>query len=101
MVYSKNTDEKLNFYECLQLLEKLIENDIISKDPNNENNVLVYRMAGEPKELNPEGWYTENIFDTAHDLVNDEEGQHFLMQELVNKNVVMEFERPWWKNEGE
>lgn len=81
--------EPLTFYECLQLLSKMVECSMLMRDPNDKNRVLVYRAASG---FNSEGWYSENIFDTAQDLFNDIEGQKFLMQELISNRVAMEFE---------
>ena len=88
MSYTKPIGKALTFYECLQLLSKLKECNMLMQDPDDPNHVLVYRKANGN---NPEGWYSENIFDTAQDLLNDAEGQKFLMQELTNKNITMEF----------
>ena len=35
----------LNFCQCINLLSKLIKKGILQKDPNNENNILVYRIV--------------------------------------------------------
>lgn len=81
--------ESLTFYECLQLLSKMVECGMLMRDPNDKNRVLVYRAASG---FNSEGWYSENIFDTAQDLFNDIEGQKFLMQELISNKVAMKIE---------
>ena len=79
----------MNFVECLQLLEVLIKNNIISIDENNKNNVLVYREAGEKF---PEGWYSENIHSVARELVDDIKAQEYLRNVLSEKGIVLEFE---------
>ena len=38
-------NQKLNFYQCIQLLSALAEKKIIQRDPENKNNILVYRSA--------------------------------------------------------
>jgi hypothetical protein len=80
LFYQKNIAEELNFIECLQLLETLINNKMLALDSNNENNVIVY-WSGD--EINPEGWYTKNLHDVASELLHDEEGQLYLKQELA------------------
>lgn len=87
-IYTKSIEESLTFYECLQLIDKLIENNILMQNPDDKNCVLVYRAAGK---ANPEGWYSENVFDTAQELLNDIEGQRFLRQKLIDKNITLEF----------
>ena len=68
------TDKSDDFIWCIKLLELCILHKIIYKDPNNENNALVYYSAGNSPEENPEGWYSVNIMHLASDLVNDREG---------------------------
>lgn len=87
-LYTKDMSEPLNFMECEQLLSKLIEEKYILKDPNNENNMLVYRKAGTTY---PEGWYSENILSTASDLVNDLQGQKILRETLAKNGIEMQF----------
>lgn len=62
---------KLTFCQCINLLSKLVECGLLEKDPNNENNILVYCTGGKE---NPEGWYSENILSAASELADDEEG---------------------------
>lgn len=87
-LYTKSMDEPLIYIECVQLLEKLVENGYIQKDPNNADNILVYRQAGAE---NPEGWYTENLMSSAGDLMRDEEGQRFLRETLAKDGIEMQF----------
>lgn len=74
----------LNFYNCLRLLSECIYREIIKRDPNNKNHILVYRNAGT---INPEGWYSENVMDIAKELKEDRDGQAILIQALKEKNV--------------
>ena len=87
-LYTKDMDEPLIYIECVQLLEKLVENGYIQKDPNNADNILVYRQAGVE---NPEGWYTENLMSSASDLMRDEKGQKFLRETLAKDGIEMQF----------
>ena len=77
----------LNFCQCINLLSKLIKKGILQKDPNNENNILVYRTAGCD---NPEGWYSQNILDAATELSKDEEGQKFLLSQIKTQSDYFE-----------
>lgn len=87
--YTKSMDEPLIMYECMQLLDTLVKNGIIHRDPDNANNILVYMKADE---LNPEGWYSQNLMSAAQDLLDDIDGQQFLRRELENRNIDMVFE---------
>lgn len=87
--YIKTPEEPLTkLYECLQLLDVLADNDIVQRDPNNRNNIITYRTADE---LNPEGWYSQNIFTVAEELLYDIEGQQFLRNELESRGIEMQF----------
>ena len=88
MYYTKRLEQPLNFIETLQLLEKCIKNDIIKKDPNNKNNIFVYREKGTKF---PEGWYSENIHTAAQELMEDNDGQRFLREHLMKNNINLVF----------
>ena len=49
--------------------------------------IPLYRHAGSPPEVCPEGWYLEDIEDVAQDLMHDEEGQNTLINALKEKGV--------------
>lgn len=91
--YTKPKDEPLLMYECIQLLTTLVDNGIVQKDPNEPNNIAVYREADG---VNPEGWYSQNLHEAANELLYDKEGQRFLLDELANRNIPMVFEN--WLN---
>jgi len=88
MTYTKNMEESLNFMECIQLLETMIGYDILTIDPQNPDNLLMYRNSDG---VNPEGWYSENLLSVASELVSDIEGQRFLREELNTLGVSLEF----------
>lgn len=98
--YTKDIDEPLNFIECVQLIDTLIENDILHRDPNNFNNVLTYRTGLDKEKYGvTEGWCSENILDvTASELMIDIEGQKYLRGELQKKGVELHFREYWRKN---
>lgn len=86
--YSKADNGPLTFWETVQMLETLVEAKLLSIDPNEPNNILIYRNAGED---NPEGWYSENIFSAASKLQQDIKSQEFLRNELKKAGVVLVF----------
>ena len=81
-------DEKLTFYECIQLIDKLADCNIIQRDSNNANNVITYRSADE---LNPEGWYLQNVLEVAQELYENRDNQVFLLETLEEKGIDFEF----------
>lgn len=86
--YTKSLKEPLIFYECLQLLDVLIKHNIVLRDPNNKNNVIIYRKA---QGTNPEGWYSDNIHSVARELTHDIKGQKYLRKVLKTKGILLEF----------
>ena len=56
------------YLRILRLIDKAIKDGILHVDPNNENNILVYRLAGPNT---PEGWYSENVHTIARELLNN------------------------------
>lgn len=79
--------KKLNFWNTLKLLEKCVEEDILNKDPERNDNILIYRREGEG---HPEGWYSENIFEVAQELQHDINGQKTLIGGLRVKGIDFE-----------
>lgn len=88
----------LDYYNCVRLLERLVELDVIQRDPENKDNILVYRDAAEidPSDRYapnwPEGWYSENLMSIASELTSDEEGQNYLL-DAYQKRAGKPFER--------
>lgn len=95
MKYTKDLNEPLIFIECLKMLEVAIDNGILQRDPNpdnepaRENHILVYRAAGD--EYNPEGWYSEHIYSIAQELLEDIEGQKAIREALQERGIILEF----------
>lgn len=91
--------EKLDFYNCLRLLDTLIVNGLLAKDPNDpdKSSILVYRAASEDC---PEGWYSENVHTAARELAEDLKGQQFLLGELEKRKIGFSSEIPWWLDAG-
>lgn len=81
-------DDKLNFYQCVQLIDYLVKIAVVNTDPNDKDRVLVYRSAGDSN--HPKGWYSESVFDAARELADDYSGQQFLLNTIQDRG----FERP-------
>jgi hypothetical protein len=76
------TDRKppvLNNFNCMRLIDELANLGVIQRDPERKNNVIIY-FSGDDE--NPEGWYSQNIWQAAEDLLHDGESQRFLINEL-------------------
>ena len=94
--YIKSHSKELTFYEALQMLTQMKEQGLLQSDPNLKDNVLIYRAAGDNGD--PEGWYSENIFSVAEDLLNDYESQQALWRVLEEHSFEPEFEPKWWED---
>lgn len=69
----------LNYYQCLRLLDACVVHGLIQQDVRCENNIIVYMMEGKN---NKEGYYSQNIFSAASDLLQSEDGQKCLMDAI-------------------
>lgn len=72
------------FEKCLNLLVEAVRLGLLQKDlnPDFPDNVLIYREQGNQPYENPEGWYSENIFTAAAELVDDKEGQEYIRNSI-------------------
>ena len=61
-------DKSETFILIVAEIRDAISDGILHTDPNNTNNILVYRAVGTD---NPEGWYSENILSVAGDLASN------------------------------
>lgn len=95
--YNKSLDEPLIFIECLQLIEKLIDIGVIQRVPDGSDRIAIYRAKGIEE---PEGWYSENIFTVAQELLGDIEGQQYLRGILAEKGIKKPFTKVMinWRN---
>ena len=75
---------KQTFLGTMYILEELFKKEILQKDPNNTNNMFVYRSAGE---TDPEGWYSENIVSVATELFNNKKDLQYIIS-VAQKNQI-------------
>ena len=66
--------------QMVRLLGDMTEKGILQRDPEKDSNILVYRKAG--PNGSPEGWYSDNIFDVARELVKNDQNRYSLMNTL-------------------
>lgn len=83
--------EKLaNKYDLLgvvTLLDKMIKQRMISKDPNRPSSIIVYMKADEEHE---EGWYSQNIFAAARSLLNDKKSLCYVLTKAQENGIDVE-----------
>jgi hypothetical protein len=68
----------------MYILEELFKKGVLQKDPNNTNNMFVYRHAGKTE---PEGWYSENIASVATELFNNKKDLQYIIS-VAQKNQI-------------
>lgn len=77
-----NAEKPMDFQQCIQFVDTLIQKDLLQIDPDNKDNILVYREAGMKS---PEGWYSENILSIASELADDINDQQNMLKALRDK----------------
>lgn len=90
-------NKELNFYGSLKLLEACEEAGVLQTSPDDPNDFLVYREAGNPPEENPEGWYAVNAHTLAQELMNEPDGQKALLDALKEKGVEFKIQPSYHK----
>lgn len=80
----------LNFYNCLRLVDSCVKNGVIFKDPNDNNNMLIY-LRDMPNNQ-PDGFYSMNAHHAARKLLEDGNGQRLLLMELASAGTIFEKE---------
>lgn len=86
---SEANDKSVCFLKVIREIDEAIRNGFLQRDPKNENHIFIYRKKGD---VNPEGWYSENILEVASELVNDKEGYESFKNELANVRKEIEQE---------
>lgn len=87
-LYVKPMNQPLNLYECVQLLDALVDNGLIARDEKQAGNIIVPCKENPER---PEGWYSTNTVSVAQCLVADIDGQRVLRQGLKDKGVELAF----------
>ena len=80
----KQIADDFNILCTVTLFNKLIEKSILSKDPNRPSNIIVYMRETDD---HPEGWYSQNMFSAAEDLLADRSALEYVLKE-ANKNGI-------------
>lgn len=69
------------YIHTIELINIAIKNDVLKEK---DGNVFVYRNGSD---TSPEGWYLEDKEMLAHELMEDEKGQKFIIEALKDKNI--------------
>lgn len=97
-LYVKPMNQPLNLYECVQLLEALVNNGMITRDEKRAGNIIVPCKESPER---PEGWYSTSTVTVARCLVADIDGQRVLRQGLKDEGVELAFSEIFPPKEGE
>lgn len=58
------------FIAFVELLNEMWEESLLQKDPDNKNNIIIYRTGLDPEKYGvTEGWTSQNIFDAAKEVM--------------------------------
>lgn len=75
-------DKDLEMFNEIYLnVKNAISKGIIKLDPNNPNNILVYRVSSS---IYPDGWYSQDIMDVVYEMFNNEENYKEFLNEVNN-----------------
>lgn len=77
----------ISFLGILSILEEMFSKELLLKDPNNSDNMLVYMEADAS---NPEGWYSENIHSVAREILADVESQDAILTYAKENGIDVE-----------
>ncbi len=89
--------KELNFFGSLKLLEACVDAGVLHTSPDDPDDILVYRMAGDDQ--HPEGWYATNAHTLAQELMNDADEQKILLNALEEKGVSFQTNSCYFKKE--
>ena len=81
LIREPTQDKNEIFMLIVAEIRDAVSDGILHADPNNSNNILVYRAAGTG---NPEGWYSENILSVAGDLASNPSHYQDFHNAIVN-----------------
>jgi len=92
---SEHNAENPRFIAYVNMLDTLAEEGFVSRNPENEDHILIYYtdLPVDATETGvSEGWVTENIFDVAQDLYDNEESRKNLFEVLKEQGIEPVFD---------
>lgn len=82
-----NHENKRTFLGLLYVMDEMLDKNIFQRDPNNPNNMLIYRTGSA---TTPKGWYSENICSATSDLFQDEKSMEYVLEEAIKAGIDIE-----------
>lgn len=80
------------FIAYVKMLDALAKEGMVARDPNNRNNLLVYRERVKMEDGSfVSGWFTENIFEVAQELFMSEEDRNSLFSVVRERGKTVVF----------
>ena len=76
-----NYEQTDRFNIIFMSLKKAVDIGALHLDPNNSDNIIIYRNKGE---FSPEGWYSESITDIAYELLNNPDNYESYLNALMD-----------------
>lgn len=76
-----NSEQTDRFNSIFMSLKKAVDRGALHLDPNNSDNIILYKNKGE---FSPEGWYSESITDIAHELLNNPDNYESYLKALMD-----------------
>ena len=79
-------EANINMLGYVQLLNALAEKGLMNRDPENHNNLLVFKTDVEVEQgVFKDGYVSENIFEVAAQLLHNPESYEELVKVLKNR----------------
>lgn len=75
------------FLGLTYIINELLKIDVLQYDPENHDNMLIYRSASEN---NPEGWYSQNILSAVSELFQDKEQMDYVLSVAADNGIDTE-----------
>lgn len=82
-----STENDKTFLGLMYIIDELLKTGILQYDPENHDNMLVYRSAGEN---NPEGWYSQNILSAVSELFQDKKQMDYVLSVAADNGIDTE-----------
>lgn len=82
-----STENDKTFLGLMHIIDELLKTGILQYDPENHDNMLVYRSAGENS---PEGWYSQNILSAVSELFQDKKQVDYVLSVATDNGIDVE-----------
>lgn len=82
-----SSENNKTFLGLMYIIDELLKTGILQYDPENHDNMLVYRSAGENS---TEGWYSQNILSAVSELFQDKEQVDYVLSVATDNGIDVE-----------